>query len=155
VAVAPALEAPVALRLLEHLAALLARVDGSLDARHLLQPQHLLHGVHVRLGDELRLTEAALPLRGLVLQVVAPHPVPPEQLAAPRHLEPLLRCAACLRLRHLVSLPRSSSGPAASPCSVRRGAAATRPGRSPSRPPPAASGGRARAPDGSSRDRGT
>src|SRR5262249_34972442 len=66
-----ALEPPVALGLLEHLAALLLGVDGTLDARHRLPPpQQLLDGPDVRRGDRQILTERPLPPRRLVLQIV-------------------------------------------------------------------------------------
>src|SRR5262249_51343672 len=146
-----------ALRLLENLAALLARVDGSLDAWHRLpDPEQLLDRLHVGLVHRHRLAEAALTLRRLLLEQVAAHRRPAHHLARSGHLEPLLRCALSLCLRHLVSsLPRSSSVRAASSCSVRRGAAAARSGRSRSRPPPAASAGPAHAPGASSRGPGT
>src|SRR5262249_58228021 len=100
VAVALALEPPVALRLLEDLAPLLARVNGSLDAWHasLPLPQEPLDDRDVRRRDGLVLTERALALRALPLQVVALHRVPAQQLARPRHLEPLLRRAVRLLL---------------------------------------------------------
>src|SRR5919201_5220892 len=53
------------------------------------QPQHLLDGARVAVSDGLRLAEAPLPLRGLVLHFVAPHRVPAQQLPAARQLEPL------------------------------------------------------------------
>src|SRR5262249_55762421 len=109
-AIARVLEAPVALRLLENLAALLARVDGSLDAWHRLpDPEQLLDRLHVGLVHRHRLAEAALTLRRLLLEQVAAHRRPAHQLARSGHLEALLGCALSLCLRHLVwSLPRSS-----------------------------------------------
>ena len=104
------LEAPVPLRLLQDLAALLARRDRTLHPGHRLpQPQQALDGRHVRLGDRLVLAEAALTLRALVLEVVALHRVAADQLARSAHLEALLRSASRLHFRHLVSLLRFSS----------------------------------------------
>src|SRR6476619_5497805 len=94
-------------------------------------PQHLLDRAAVAAGDLAILAEAALTLRRLLLQVVAPHRRPAQDLAGARHLELLLHCAACLGLRHLVSLLSSSSAPATSPCCVRPGGAVTRSARSP------------------------
>src|ERR1700748_1871093 len=94
-------------------------------------PQHLLEGAAVGARDLARLAEAALTLRRLLLQVVAPHCRPAQDLALSRHLVLLLHGAPCLHLRHLVSLLRFSSGLAASPCCVRPGGAETRSARSP------------------------
>src|ERR1700754_1002221 len=94
-------------------------------------PQHLLEGAAVGARDLAALAEAALTLRRLLLQVVAPHRRPAQDLAAARHLELLLHGAPCLHLRHLVSLLHSSSGQAASPCCARPGEAGTRSSRSP------------------------
>src|SRR5713226_1477325 len=75
-----------------------------------------------------------------------------QQLSRSAYLESLFRSAVCLRLWHPFSqLPRSSSVPAPSPCSGRPAAEGIRSGRSPSRPPPAASAGRAPAPGGIAR----
>src|SRR5256886_15726757 len=94
-------------------------------------PQHLLDRAAVAARDLAILAEAALTLRRLLLQVVAPHRRPAQDLAAARHLELLLHGAPCLHLGHLVSLLHSSSGRAASPCCVRPGEAGTRSARSP------------------------
>src|SRR5205807_3334660 len=132
VTVVGAFTPPVALRLLEDLAALLVRVDGSLDPRHRsASSQHLLDRAAVAAGDLAILAEAALTLRRFLLQVVAPHRGPAQDLAAARHLELLPHGAPCLHFRHLVSLLRSSSALAASPCCVRPGGAGTRSARSP------------------------
>src|SRR5439155_8281976 len=91
VAVARLLEPPVALRLLEDLAALLARVDGALDAGHgLFHPQKLLDGLRIDAGDRLILPEATPPLRRLLLPAVALHRVPAQELACSGHPEALL-----------------------------------------------------------------
>src|SRR6266566_5902934 len=96
------------------------------------QPQQLLDRLDVRLVERRVLTEASLLLSRLLLEIVTLHCSPAHQLARSGHLEPLLRCALSLDLRHLFSsLPRFSWARAASSCSVRRGAAAARPGRSP------------------------
>src|ERR1700747_1876620 len=94
-------------------------------------PPHLLDGPAIRAGDLAILAKAALTLRRLLLQVVAPHRRPAPDLAPRRHLELLLHGAPCLDFRHLVSLLRSSSVLAASPCCGRPGGAATRSARSP------------------------
>src|SRR3954470_19919048 len=131
--VAGVLEAPVAARLLEHLAALLARVNGSLDSRPGLPPQQLLDLAHVRVRDRLVAPEGTLALRRFLLEQVGLRRFPPQELARSRHLEPLLRCAVCLLLWHLLSsLRHSSSGPASSPCCDRPGEAGTLSARSPS-----------------------
>src|SRR5205085_7787951 len=160
VAIRGLLEPPVALRLGKNFAALLARVDGTLDAWHpSAPPQHLLDRLLVARRDRLALPPP-LPLPWAALHQVARRrsPVAPaaHQLARRAQLEPLLRPAVCLHLWHrLLQLLRSSSARAPSPCSARPAAAETRPGRSPSRPPPGASGGLGRAPGGTARVRGT
>src|SRR3990172_5444109 len=93
VAVMRVLEAPVALGLLEDLAPLLAGVDGSLDARHLLHPQELLDRAAVARSDLVVLAEASPTLRRLLLEVVALHRVAAQELPRSGHLEPLLRSA--------------------------------------------------------------
>src|SRR4051794_10057609 len=129
------LEAPVPLRLTEDLAPLLASGGRSLDSRHLALTslsQHLAQGPRVGFGDGRVLAKAPLPLRRLLGQVVALHCTAAQQFAARADLKPLLGAARCFRFRHLPSsFPRSSSGPAPSPCCGRRGAAAIRSGRSP------------------------
>src|SRR5262249_36592886 len=122
------------------LAALLARVNGALDAWHssdlLSLAEELRDLAHVLLGDLRVLAEAALALRRLLFQQVALRSAAAQQLARRRHLEPFLRSAVCLLLWHrLWSLPRSSSARAASPCFASRPSeAATRSARPPSRP---------------------
>src|SRR4029079_17828060 len=80
--------AEVALGLLEHLAALLAGVNRSLDACHFRssplseQPADL---ALVRLRDRLVAGERAATLRRLVLQVVALHGLAAQQLAGAGH----------------------------------------------------------------------
>src|SRR6188474_2048180 len=95
------------LRLGEELAALLARVDGSLDARHgsPLLPEQPLDLARVLRGDRLVARERALALGALLLEVVALHRMTAQQLAAAGHLEALLRCFVRLLLRHLLSPP--------------------------------------------------
>src|SRR5262249_34108823 len=154
------LEPPVALRLGEGLAALLARVDGTLDARHSSDPQLLPSVLDVARRERRVPAKAPLPLRRLLLQHVTLHRPATQELPAGRHLEPFLRSAVCLLFRHLclltgAALLRSCSDPAPSPCCGRPGGAAARRRRSPSRPPPGASAGRGRAPDGSARAPGT
>src|SRR6266540_3045083 len=78
----------IALRLLERLAALLASVNGSLDALHFI-------GVCTR--DGLVTAKCALTLLALLLQVVALHPMTAQDAAGPGHLEALL----CRSLRFL------------------------------------------------------
>src|ERR1051325_2894322 len=113
--VAGVLQAPVAAGLIEHLAALLACVDGPLDAWHRSAPsQQLPDGLLVALCGRPSLPNA-LPLGLPVLHQVArrrrPVPSAVHQLALPGQPKPLLRCAVCLLLWHrLFSLPRSSSG---------------------------------------------
>src|SRR5262249_26173904 len=103
VRVVRALEAPVALRLLENLAALLARVDGTLDAGHRLPlSKESLDDVRVGRGDRLFLTERALQLRRLGTEVVALTRLPARQLSRPGHPKLLLCSRASLQLRHLV-----------------------------------------------------
>src|SRR5262249_40773061 len=63
VAVVGVLEPPVPLRLLEHLAALLARMNRPLDAWHLLHPQELLDPRRVCRRDLVLLAEPAPTLR--------------------------------------------------------------------------------------------
>src|SRR5262249_36697524 len=110
--VARVLLAPVALRLLEHLAVLLARGNRSLDAWHRLRPpEKALDVPRIGVGDRLFATERPLPLRGLLLELVALHRVPAQELPRPRHLEPLPRGLVCLLLWHS-SLRLASSGPA-------------------------------------------
>src|SRR5215212_5836830 len=96
------------LRLGEELAALLARVDRSLDARHLSLPLLAEQPPHLALvlaGDRLVAPERALALSALLLEVVALHAVAAQQLAATAHLEALLGCFVRLLLRHLLSPP--------------------------------------------------
>src|SRR5437867_2232060 len=96
VAVARLLEPPVALRVLQDLAPLLAGMDGSLDARQrLAPPQQFLDDVRVALGERVVLTERPLPLWTLLLQQVALHRAAAQHLARSRHFEPLLRSAVC------------------------------------------------------------
>src|SRR5206468_4265781 len=93
---------------LEELAALLASVDRSLDARHLFPPSAPQQAPHLALvlaRDGLVARERALPLGALLLEVVALHRVPTEQLAAAGHFEALARCFVRLLLRHLLSPP--------------------------------------------------
>src|SRR5881397_2022718 len=121
-----------------------------------LPPEELLDLAHVRAAHRRLLAKAALALSRLLLEQVALHRPPAQHLARSGQLEPLLRRAVCLLLWHrLWILLRSSSGPAPSPCSGRPAGAGTLPARSPSRPRPAASAGRARAPDAWSPGRGT
>ncbi len=54
---------------------------------YLPHPQHLLDGAAVGAGDLAILAEAAPTLRRLLLQVVAPHRRPAQDLAFRRHLE--------------------------------------------------------------------
>src|SRR6185437_9627989 len=95
------LDPPVALRLLEDLAPLLACVDRTLDARHLRPPQLAVDDLRVRLRDRVVLTEPPLLLRRLVLQVVTLIRRPARQLPGARHLELLLRPRVRLLFRHL------------------------------------------------------
>src|SRR3990172_5128757 len=57
----------------------------------LASPQELLHVLRVARGDAHGLAEAAPTLRRLLLEVVAPHRVPAEELPRPAQLEALLR----------------------------------------------------------------
>src|SRR5262249_18314288 len=92
VLVVGALEAPVALRLLENLAALLLGVDCALDTRHRSAPsQHPFACLRVRRVDRKQLTERPLLLRRLVLQVVALVGRPAQEPSRPGHLELLCR----------------------------------------------------------------
>src|SRR5207248_9722023 len=105
------LEPPVALRLLEDLAALLARVDGPLHTGHRLlpPPQELVDGLRVALREWQVAREEALTLLALLPQIMALHCAPAQQLARSRHLEPLLGSAVCLLLWHRLSSPPHSS----------------------------------------------
>src|ERR1044072_2509130 len=95
------------LRLGEELAALLARVNGPLDARHgsPLLPEQPLDLACVLRSDRLVVRERALALGALLLEVVALHRVAGAHLAAAGQLEALLRCSLRLLLRHLLSPP--------------------------------------------------
>src|SRR5207237_2418836 len=87
VAVRGLLQPPVALRLGENLAALLARVDGSLDARHLLPhfpAEQLAHRARVGSVNLAILPEPALPFLRLLLEVVALPRTPAEARDAAR-----------------------------------------------------------------------
>src|SRR6185295_9211184 len=111
------LQAPVAGGLSQNLAALLARVNGSLDAGHesvpsSAQAEQALDELLVRVRDGLGLTEGALPLRRLLLQDVRAHGVTARELAAAGPLEALLGAGVGLHLWHQV-LVGSCSGAAA------------------------------------------
>src|SRR5215213_1786225 len=121
----------------------------------LAEPQHPAHLTSVGPRERVGLAEPTLALRGLLLEQVALHRAPPQDLPRSRQLEALLRCSRRLLLWHLSLLLRSSSAPAPSPCSARRGVAVTRRRRAPSRPPPAASADSGPAPDGWSPSPGT
>src|SRR4029078_8230167 len=101
------------------------RIAGRVPS--LLHPQELLHCLHVDLRDGMALAEVALTLRRLLREFVALHRVTALQLPRRAHLEPLLRPAPCLHLRHLVSPLRSSSARAPSPCCDFRSWACARP----------------------------
>ena len=90
-----------ALRPLEGRAALLAGVDGALDAGHLVPApsSFLTRGASCRLQDR-RVAEVALPLRRLLLEDVAREGVPAADLALGGQLEALLRAGMGLHLRH-------------------------------------------------------
>jgi hypothetical protein len=88
--------ADVALGAVEYLAALLARVDGSLDAGHcflLLQlaAEQALDLADVALVHGLVVAEIPPALGGLLLEIVALHGVAPQHAARAGDLEPLLR----------------------------------------------------------------
>src|SRR5450756_2688120 len=134
--VAGVLGGAVALRLLEHLAALLARVDATFDTRHgpyslalgrplpgapagrwiacvdLAQSEQALDPFGISLTDVVHLAEAPLALGALVLQEVALHPVAADQLTRARETEALLGRAVGLCLRHAYLPPATSPAPA-------------------------------------------
>src|SRR4029077_18616561 len=99
------------------LAALLARVDGSLDSGHGVpssaQPEQALDELLVRGCNGLVATEGALPLRRLLLQDVRAHAVAARQLAAAGQLEALLGAGVGLHLGHQVLVGSGSGSGAA------------------------------------------